>query len=59
MSADNKSMDILSLNDYRSYMQRMNIGGLLLIDNDNEITIMDAHDGSIKKADFKELIGSK
>ncbi|MDI9489108.1 MAG: ATP phosphoribosyltransferase regulatory subunit, partial [Bacillota bacterium] len=59
MSADNKSMDILSLNDYRSYMQRMNIGGLLLIDNDNEITIMDVHDGSIKKADFKELIGSK
>ena len=40
MSADNKSMDILSLNDYRSYMQRMNIGGLLLIDNDNEITIL-------------------
>lgn len=44
----------LSLEDYRSYMKRMNIGGLLFIDNDREITIMDANEEGIKKTSITD-----
>jgi len=50
------SKNNMDLNDYLAYMKRMNIGGLLYIDNDTEISVMDASEGSIKKVAVKELM---
>ncbi len=50
------SKDNMDLEDYLAYMKRMNIGGLLYIDNDTEISVMDASEGSIKKVAVKELM---
>lgn len=46
----------MSVEDYKPYMKRMNIGGLLYIDNDNDIFVMDASSGSIQKASILDLM---
>lgn len=46
------------MGQYRSYMERMNIGGLLYINSDTEVSVMDASSGSINKASIKELMQS-
>ena len=40
-------------------MKNMNIGGLLYIDNDRDILVMDASDGSRQMASIKELMDDK
>lgn len=50
------SKDMFEPQDYLPYMKRMNIGGLLYINNDTEVAVMDALTGSINKASVKELM---
>lgn len=50
------SNDGMNTDDYLAYMKRMNIGGLLYIENDEEVTLMDASTGIVKKAPVKELM---
>lgn len=52
------SKDSMDLKDYMPYMKSMNIGGLLFIDNDNEISVMDSSDGGIKKACVRDIMES-
>lgn len=48
----------MTIVDYQPYMKRMNIGGLLYIDNDKDISVMDTLSGNIEKASIKELMES-
>lgn len=45
--------DKSSLDDYISYCNRMSIGGILYLDNDKNIKIIDASSGDIKETDYK------
>jgi ATP phosphoribosyltransferase regulatory subunit len=42
--------------DYQSYANRMNIGGILYLDNDSEIKVMDLSSGSIQAVSVKEFL---
>lgn len=53
------SNDDKALEDYISYMQAMNIGGLLYIKDDKDILVMDASNGQIQSVSIKELIQSQ
>lgn len=51
-----KSKDGLKPEDYLSYANRMNIGGILYLDNDDEIKVMSTSDGTIQVAPMKEFL---
>jgi ATP phosphoribosyltransferase regulatory subunit len=42
--------------DYIAYAKRMNIGGILYLDNDEDIKVMNIADGTIKNAPMKEFL---
>lgn len=48
--------DNLKMEDYQSYAKRMNIGGILLLDNDNNIKVVNLADGSVQEAPMKEFL---
>jgi len=50
------SKDGMTMEDYRAYMKRMNIGGLLYIDNDKEISVMDAVEGNLNRVSIANLM---
>ncbi|MDF2944356.1 MAG: hypothetical protein K0S01_3214 [Herbinix sp.] len=51
-----KSNDELKLEDYLSYAKRMNIGGILYLDNDTEIKVMDITAGTMQAAPMQEFL---
>lgn len=51
-----KSKDGLELEEYLSYANRMNIGGILYLDNENEIKVINIADGTIQAALVKEFL---
>jgi len=51
-----KSNDGLKPEDYLSYAKRMNIGGILYLDNDMEIKVMDIRSGTMQAAPMKEFL---
>jgi ATP phosphoribosyltransferase regulatory subunit len=53
------SKDGMNTADYQTYMKNMNIGGLLYIDNDNDVIVMDATGNSKQTVNIKELINSE
>jgi ATP phosphoribosyltransferase regulatory subunit len=54
-----RSKEGVELETYLPFMKNMNIGGLLYIDNDRDILVMDASDGSRQMASIKELMDDK
>lgn len=50
-----KSNDVLKLEDYLAYGKRMNAGGILYLDNDTEIKVIDIASGSTQIASINEL----
>ena len=54
-----RSKEGVELETYLPFMKNMNIGGLLYIDNDKDILVMDASDGSRQMASIKELMDDK
>ncbi len=50
------SNDTFSPQDYISYAKRMNIGGILYLDNDDEIKVMDISAGTIQAAKMHEFL---
>jgi ATP phosphoribosyltransferase regulatory subunit len=51
-----KSNDELKPEDYLSYAKRMNIGGILYLDNDTEIKVMDITAGTMQAAPMKGFL---
>ncbi len=51
MSKESKGLEV-----YLEYAKRMNIGGILYLDNVTEIKVVDAGTGSISKADFSDFL---
>jgi ATP phosphoribosyltransferase regulatory subunit len=51
-----KSNDRFSLEDYISYAKRMNIGGILYLDSDTEIKVIEADSGQIQTATFDDFL---
>jgi ATP phosphoribosyltransferase regulatory subunit len=45
--------------DYLEYTKRMSIGGILYLDNDSEIKVMDAATGNISSAEFSDFLQTK
>ncbi len=45
--------------EYRQYAKRMNIGGILLIDNDNEIKILETDSGNVKTASIEDFMSQQ
>jgi len=54
-----RSKEGVELETYLPFMKNMNIGGLLYIDSDKDILVMDASDGSRQMASIKELMDDK
>jgi len=54
-----RSKEGVELETYLPFMKNMNIGGLLYIDSDRDILVMDASDGSRQMASIKELMDDK
>jgi ATP phosphoribosyltransferase regulatory subunit len=52
-----KSNDEIPLEDYLSYLKRMEIGGMLYMKKDNEIQVINAATGSMQEVSMKELMG--
>lgn len=50
------SEDAAGIEAFLDYAKRMNMGGILLLDNDDTIKVMDASTGSIKTARLDELL---
>jgi ATP phosphoribosyltransferase regulatory subunit len=50
------SNDTSKPEDYQAYAKRMSIGGILYLDNDNDIKVIDAASGSIQTASLKEFL---
>ena len=53
------SKDGRDIDSYQPYMKNMNIGGLLYIDSDKDIIVMDAYNGGRQTASIKELTQGK
>ncbi len=51
-----KSNDNLNTDDYIAYAKRMKIGGILYLDNDNEIKVMNISDGMMQAVQMKEFL---
>lgn len=51
-----KSNDNRSPEEYLPYAKRMDIGGILYLDNDSEIKVMDTATGILQTAQFKDYI---
>lgn len=51
-----KSNEEFKTEDYQSYAKRMNIGGILYLDNNDDIKVMNIADGSIQAAPMKEFL---
>ena len=51
-----KSNDAISMEDYLAYVKRMEIGGILYINKDTEIQVIDASAGSVQTVSIKELM---
>ena len=49
----------MEIEDYPTYMKNMNIGGLLYIDNDKDIIIMDAKNCTRQTASIKEIMNAQ
>lgn len=50
------SKDELKTEEYIAYAGRMNIGGILYLDNDSEIKVMNITDGTVQSAPMKEFL---
>lgn len=50
------SKDGYSIDDYGPYLKNMNIGGLIYIDNDKDIILMDAESGNKQRLSINEII---
>ena len=50
------SKDGYSIDDYRTYLKDMNVGGLLYIDNDKDIILIDAESGNKQILSINEII---
>lgn len=53
------SNDHMKIKEYIPYMKQMNIGGLLYINNDNDIILMDASIGNTQTVNINDLMGKK
>lgn len=51
-----KMKDEFATEDYISYAKRMNIGGILLMDNDNDIKVLNITDGTVQAAPMREFL---
>ncbi len=51
-----KSNNELNQEDYQSYAKRMNIGGILYLDNDENIKVINIMDGTVNEAPVKEFL---
>ena len=53
------SKEVLTIDDYQTYMKNMNIGGLLYIDNDKDIILIDADSGIKQLLNINEITGKE
>jgi len=53
LQASNNKND---LNDYIAYAKRINAGGILMIENKEEIKVINASDGDIKSVVLADLL---
>jgi ATP phosphoribosyltransferase regulatory subunit len=51
-----KAEDGFTLDAYSSYAKRMNMGGILYLDNDNDISVINIAEGTIQKAPMQEFL---
>jgi len=51
-----KSNESTNMDSYISYAKRMNIGGILYLDNDTEIKVIEAASGNIQAAPMEEFL---
>jgi ATP phosphoribosyltransferase regulatory subunit len=51
-----RSNDDFQSEDYAAYAKRMNIGGILYLDNDTEIKVMDITSGTVQSAPMQEFL---
>lgn len=53
-----KSNDMYNVSDYIAYAKRINAGGILFIENKDEIKVINAFDGDIKTVSLTEVLHS-
>ena len=51
-----KSNESLRLEDYAAYAKRMNIGGIILLDDEKDIKVMDIASGTLQAAPMEEFL---